>query len=432
MSTRSVPVGPKVTEYLRNLTIDNTGVVERKISERVRKFVIPEVTKVFRTTNLPSGLDAIEKKYKERVEWPRSIYKYNILKEQCEAFSNIQDLLPWKLEYLDAYTHPWKPSDSYNLDLSLERNRRSLTKGAGLPTMGPKKEHLSDAKLYVEEKIKPNPILENCWSILPGVRTQQSHPDDPKVRLVWGTPISYWLLECMAVDSALNNTQSSISSDHDVFVFYTQPEEFGKWVRNRGDVVEWVNLDASQFDASVTASELEQVVKYFCPNFEFASLVTEYLQRADLLMPEGIISRTGGMPSGSKFTNLGNGLVNVLDIINSFRRYKLDKFISGIAVNGDDITVGLTTKLEGSNLEKISHESLRTLSTDKSVLGNFVWNSKWYIDSEIMTRPIWRVINSTMYSERQKSAIFGSKEYIELALASQLLDIEGHPFVILR
>uniref|UniRef100_A0A2V0RK69 RdRp catalytic domain-containing protein n=1 Tax=viral metagenome TaxID=1070528 RepID=A0A2V0RK69_9ZZZZ len=428
MSTISNRNSEFVKRFLSNLQIDNIGRIERKLAPKLRKEVLPLARKLLRTSSIPSGLQFQEDKYLERVEWPRSTYKYSVLVEQSNAFANVP---PGDELFIDdRWSHPWKQSAAFSFDLSLGRNRRSLPKGGSLPNGGSKRDNLAEAELYNEQKIKPNPHLENCYSIMPGVRTQQSHPDDPKVRLVWGTPTHWWMIECEAFDSALTYTiEAAGKADTDIFVFYTEPSKLQEWTRNHySSVNQWVNLDASQFDASVTASEIKQMVEYFCGNYEFKELVKEYLVSAALVMPEGDLTRSGGQPSGSKTTNLFDGFCNVFDVIESFKRYKLDRFIQCICVNGDDITIGLDTKLTKDNLEKISQASRRNIHPDKSVTGEYLWNSKLYVDESLMTRPVFRVLNSLMFSERMKSSVYGSKEYIEIATAQQLMDIEQHPF----
>jgi hypothetical protein len=415
---------------MTQVQIDNVGVIERKLAPKVRKDVLPLARKLHRTAKYPPGLKELEDKFLERVEWPKSVYKYNVLKQAVEPFMTVPIGDPLDLNILNEYTHPWTPSVTHELDLSLERNRRSLSKSGSLPLGGTKKDALDEAKLYNEQKLKPNPRLENCYSIMPYSRTQQSHPDEPKVRLVWGTPTHWWLIECEAFDDALTKTINKANDIQSrVFVFYTEPSKLKEWYqRYSSEVVEWVNLDAAQFDSTVTASEIAQMVEYFAPGYTFKDLVSEYLIHAALVMPEGDLTRDGGQPSGSKTTNLFDGFCNTIDIIEAFRRYKLDRYIVCIVVNGDDITIGLKTRLTKDNLTKISHASRRNIHEDKSVIGEFVWNSKWYVRENVLTRPVFRVLNSLMYSERMKDSIYGSKEYIEIATTQQLSDIEEHPY----
>jgi hypothetical protein len=355
--------------------------------------VLPLARKLLRTTKIPSGLQFQEEKWLNRVEWPRGKYKYSVLKEQVSHFADVPEGEPLSID--DRWSHPWNKSSGYKLDLSLDRNRSSLSKGGSLPNGGTKKQNLREAELY-NEKVKQSQNLEDCYSIMPGVRTQQSHPDDPKVRLVWGTPTHWWLIECEAFDSALSMTiEAAGKADTQIFVFYTEPSKLQEWTKRFwSDVTQWVNLDATQFDSTVTASEIRQMVEWFAPDYEFKTLVQDYLVHAALVMPEGDLTRSGGQPSGSKTTNLFDGFCNVFDIIEALARFKLDRFIQCICVNGDDITVGLNTKLSKENLEKISHASRRNIDPDKSVIGDYLWNSKWYVDENLLTRPIFRSIGT--------------------------------------
>lgn len=429
LSTISYRDGEYVQHYHANLQIDNTGVVERKLKAQILKIVAPLARKLLRTVGMPPGLIDREMIYLERLEWPKSKYLYAILLQSVQLYNEVSDSGPLDLSLLEMFSHPYCKAAVHKYDGSLERNRRAMSKGNGLPRGGTKRDNFTEFVGYVEEKVKPNPILENCLSIMPGVRTQQSHPDNPKVRLVFGLPGQQWYIECECIDDAISSTVESISTGQKIFVFYTERSVFQEWVTNNwSNVVQWANLDAANFDSSVTASEIKQMVEYFAPNYEFKDLVSEYLVHASLVMPEGDLPRDGGIPSGSKTTNLFDGFCNILDILEALARYKLLKYVECICVNGDDISIGLSTRLTNENLEKIGSASRRNIHAEKSVLGDFVWNSKWYIDENLMTRPVFRVLNNMMFSERMKSAIYGSKEYIELAIAQQCEDIEQHPF----
>lgn len=426
---------PVWKDFFRRMNTRQDDVLERKMAPILRKKLKPLISKLERTTKMPPGLTKQEAKYRERAEWPRSIYIPEVLWDLCKAFESIPDSQPLKLEYLDTYEHPWMRSSSFVFDESLDRNKHSLTKSAGPPRFGKKRDELAAAKQYVSEVLKPDPKLENSYCIAPGTRTQQSSPEDPKIRLVWMIPITTWIIESEAVDDAITKTiEATASKPHQIFVFYTQLSGLKEWfAKFEGEVMQWVNLDATVYDSTVTAVELDQLVEYFVGDFEFSEFIAQYLKQAELALPHGLMSRYGGMPSGSKFTNLGDGWTNVLDIIESFARFKLDRFIVCIAVNGDDITVGLSTKLSEDNLKKISTVSRRNINYTKSELGTYVWNSKLVVEVDqsgevLITRPAWRVYNSLCFTERVRGPIFASKEYIELATASILQDIEEHPY----
>ena len=419
----------EIVRYNEHLTKDNMGNSERKLAPEIRKKVLPMYTKALRTVTLPSGLLKREQIDHERVEWPKGLYLYKSLIEATVPYKSVPNGEPLVMDYLNRFSHPWESSSVYVYDDTLLRNRRSLAHGAGAPHLGKKRDAITEAILY-NESLKSAQDLDKCWSILAGFRAQKrTKPgDDPVVRLVWGTPTHYWHMECEAFDNAISKTVSNVQSrKDDVFVFYTDASIAQEWIASKSSVVEWANLDAEQFDASVTAPELRQVVEYFAPNYFRKDLIAEYLIFADLIMPDEIVSRSGGMPSGSKITNLGDGFVNVLDFYQAFERYKLDRYIECIMVNGDDISFGLSTRLSDENLEKISRSSRRKLNTAKVERGPFVWNSSMYCDGDIICATVGKVLNNTMFSERMKSAIHGSKEMIELKMSQQTKRIESNP-----
>jgi len=425
---------PNIKRYLEQLKIDSDNVVERPIAERVRNVIIPLANKLFRTTKLPSGLDTLEKQFEEKILWPRSIYKYSSLMEAAGKFKQNRIGEAYTIDVLERMSHPFRPSSSFKFDVSLERNRRALKKGNGPPNMGSKRDNLAEFTQYNDEKVKPNPLLENCYSSLMGVRTQQSPPDGPwKVRNVWGVPGHIWQLLCEAVDSALSATVEAVNPKLDIFVFYTEPSKFKEWYANiQHKVTEFVNCDASDYDSTVERVETDYTLDFMCKDYEFVSLLKSYEGECALMTPEGDITRNGGKGSGMKTTGYGNSLTNCQDKHEAYCKAKLDKYLVGFGANGDDITEAVSTKFSKHNIEQISKFSRRTLNIDKFIVGDFVWNSKWYIGMDrsgeiIMTRPIYRLINSTMYSERQKNAIYFSKEYTALALAQQLKDVEEHP-----
>jgi hypothetical protein len=327
-----------------------------------------------------------------------------------------------------GFSHPWKQSAKHKFDISLLRNQRALKKGAGLPKFGPKRDNLAAAAEYVYQ-IKDAKGIAKMYSIMPGYRTQQSHFPDWRVRLVWQVPISTWYMECEAYDDAITETISANLGDkNEIKLFYADKTNIHSWIKHQwSDVIEWVNLDATQYDSTVRASELAACVRYFAPDYGSCEQLVEYTSTASLVMPEGDIVRNGGMPSGSKLTNLGDGWTNVHDMYESFTRAKLGEQIKCILVNGDDITIGLGTKLREGNLKSVSEYSRRNISSEKSVVGPFVQNSKWYADENIITRSLFRVLNSAMFKEHQINPITGSKEYVAIALAQQLEDLAMHP-----
>ena len=429
MEATIIPTTPEVKRWNKQLMVDNLGIIARKLEPVLRRKVLPQVKKDFRANkSIPTGLVNQELMYLERVLLARSQYKYSVLKESVRGFKNVPDMECWD-NRIDQFTHPYKPSHSHNLDLSLERNRISLKRNGGAPTMQSKRDSLDGARQWNDSKVKTSSKLENCHSIVIGYRTQQpSAEGEVKVRVICMIPTHIWLLESEAADSAINETIANVNTKHSILVLYVDPSKIQEWMQGfASEVVCWLNVDSEKYDQSVTASEIRKMVEVFYPQYEFKDLLTEYLIYALIIAPEEVISRNGGEVSGSKTTNLFDGYSNINDLLEVLDKLGLLKYVVCILVNGDDITIGFSTQLEQKNLIKISDLSRRNINPDKSLISDHIWNSKWYVDEEIQTRPIFRVLNSLMYSERRKESIYGSKEMIEIANAMILKDVEDHP-----
>lgn len=428
MVTKNTGDAKKTEIWFKNISTDNLGIIERKMAPVIRRNILPKIKTRYRQSKLPPGLEYQETKYLERVLLAKSMYKYSILKEQMQGYSLIRDESIWE-DRVSNFTNPFKCSTTYNLDLSLERNRISLKRNGGLPTLTSKKESLDGARQWNDSQVKPAPRLENCYGLVTGYRTQQpSAVGEFKVRGIHMVPTHMWLLQSEAFDSAINNTIEACSVKDEILVIYIDPRKIREWMDNfQSSVSCWLNLDAEKFDQSVTASENERTVNVFAPDYEFKDLLIEYANRADIILPDLIISRNGGKSSGEKTTNLDDGYDNCQDILECLDKMRLLQYVVCILVNGDDITIGLSTKFTEKNLLKLSELSRRNINPEKSIVSQYIWNSKWYIDENIQTRPIFRVLNSLMFSERRKESIYGSKEMIEI-INSQILEaVIEHP-----
>jgi hypothetical protein len=219
-------------------------------------------------------------------------------------------------------------------------------------------------------------------SVVPGYRTQQSPIDDPKVRLVWAIPCHIWQMECEAFDDSITESIKMGDSNHDIQHFYFDPRKrLKEWYLNyHPKVTCWVNLDASAYDSTVHSNELAAVWTWLAPDYPWIELLSEYAAHADIIMPDGVVSRTGGMPSGSKGTNIGDSITNVGDNLEVLNEMRLSKYVECILVNGDDITIGFSTKIIPSNLEKWANRSRRNLNPEKSeTFPTTLWNSKWVV-----------------------------------------------------
>lgn len=427
---------PEVKRRLANLQLDNAGVQERKIKSVIQDKIIPLVDKLLDSRKIPAGLMELESEFKKKRLYPRSIYRYRTLYDGCHKYDGLDDW-PYDRQTVDLlsdWRHPYRPSTTFSFQPELYRNHRALDKGAGLPHFGKKGEQLPYARQYVEDVLKCSRLdtISDMYSVFPNYRTQQSPPTEPKVRLVWMYPISSWYMESEALDSALDQTTIANQSDKlNIKTFYMNPvsEQRGlkSWMNAQSDVVYWMNGDASSYDTKVRTSELAAGWSYFASGYEQIQKLFLFSAYSSLVMPEGDLLRNGGMPSGSKFTNLGDGWTNVLDYLEVLKKIDLYDHCQAILVNGDDITLGFNKMIDEDILNAIAKHSRRIQNPEKTKVRDWIWNSKWYCDGEIITRPINRVLNSLMFAESRMNPVNGSKEMIEIVLAMQLHDIEQHP-----
>lgn len=426
----TINVGDKAKQSIwhENISRDNLGKIVRKMEPVLRKSVLPKLRTKYRQVKLPSGLDNQELKYLERVLLAKSMYKYSILVEQMRGYASIKDIPIWE-DRIQNFSNPYKSSTDYKFNGNLERNRISLKRNGGLPTLTSKRDSFDGARQWNDQRVKPNPIIENCYGIEVGYRTQQpSAEGEFKVRGIHMIPTHMWILQSEAFDSAITNTINSVSTKHEILVLYIDPLMIREWMNNFNSEVRcWLNVDSEKFDQGVTPSENKQTVNIFAPEYEFKELLVEYSNRADIILPSEIILRNGGKSSGEKTTNLDDGYDNIQDLLEVLDKMHLIQYVVCILVNGDDITIGLSTQFTEKNLIKLSELSRRTINPDKSIVSNHIWNSKWYVDEDIQTRPVFRVLNSLMYSERRKESIYGSKEMIEIINSMILKDVEQHP-----
>lgn len=429
MPTISLRESSLVKQRLERLLIPNDGIVKRPGADSIMRKVLPAVRRAFRTSKLPSGLDLIESKEIVKVMWPRSRYDPKQIIEMANLFRLVEDGPPPKTLLKDSFSHPWKASITFDLQLELERNKRALEKSGALPRFEKKKDALQAALQYNAEVVKPSPRLENCYSSFPGVRTQQA--ETSKSRMINMIPTQMWLLESEAYDSGISITiEENRGESKDVKLFYCRPEEFHNWWKSRvSNSSCWISTDWSYFDTAVRGNELEAGIEYFCSNYEYASLLRLYARKAAIVMPRSDIQRDGGMLSGRKSTNLEDGFHNGEDTAESLERVGLFKFAESFGINGDDQVVGFSTKITTRNLEQIGKYSRRDLNPGKcQIAPDWIWFSKWYMDENIMTRPVFRVLNSLMFKEREINLMDeGFKVYVAISRAQIISDCEQHP-----
>jgi hypothetical protein len=332
------------------------------------------------------------------------------------------------VNYIQQYNLEFPFQKSSRFDLRLEG--LDLSKGSGQPEGGPKRLQLQPAIAYA------NAILRDpstpAFYIMPGYRTQMSDPKaEPKTRLVFGVPISEWVLQQMGYRNSIEKTVSYAQSDKpNVLPFYCTPDHALKLVqRNLSETLQVVVFDSTAFDSTVKADELVDSHTWAAEEFQGLSHVVDYILRAPVKLPDGDLNRYGGMPSGCVTTNgIGDGANNLRDIMFCLEAQNLLRYVKFVMVNGDDIAVFFTTPIDSANIDKVSALTSRDINSDKSeVTRDSVFFSKVFYCEKYWCKPMFLVLNSIMFREHEADPLTGTKEYTAVVIAQQCEYLKYHP-----
>jgi hypothetical protein len=242
-------------------------------------------------------------------------------------------------------------------------------------------------------------------------------------------PMSTWVLEREAWSDALARAKEHWHKPG-FAVDYMPPESTWNMfceMANKSQSI--VVVDASAFDTCVRAEENAYLVDSLIPDYEYSELLKQYYNTAEILTPDGLIERNGGMLSGVLPTNLGDSIFNVADLATSFG--PLARYLIGYHVRGDDIILYFDTAIRQQNISAMGRQSFRTINPDKSdIRTNSAWFAKLYLDPDLhgYTKPIFLVLNSLMFKERESDAITSSKYYASIAATSIIASLEHHPW----
>jgi hypothetical protein len=431
------PVSERVARYLDGLNVDNDGIARRgKFADRIEHEVLPKARKLIRTGHLPSLLWSEEQKYMPRVLWPASRRSRDVLFEMMSHFERDLSYPKWQplqgwtdlakvMEWLgNEYSLKWnslKTTTSYRFDAT----GLDLSKGAGLPMMGPKRAQLGPAEAFV------NSNSSDAFAVLIGCRTQQSDPKGPpKTRGIWGDPISEWYREIRSFRSAIEETVQHCL-DGDICYWYTDEDTLLEWLDHR----DWtcaVVLDSTQFDKDVSVWEQAMILTYLAPESPDLAHIIDHAVRSPVLLPDRtVLQRYGGMASGKVFTNIGDGSANVLDILWVLHKMGILKYVSGIVVNGDDVIILFTTMITESNLQKFEDNSTREINPDKCGIDptGAVFGKKIYLCREgtpTWTRSVFLLLNRLMFTEHVADPAKGTHAYIAIATAAILEPLKNY------
>lgn len=199
----------------------------------------------------------------------------------------------------------------------------------------------------------------------------------PKVRLVWGYPLSATLLEAMFARPLISHF---IQGDT------THPMAFG---RRRFEIAALtqkisnsgvkVGLDYSGFDSSIHPRLIDMAFRiletHFALNDEEKVIwdrIVHYFVHTPILMPDGhIYTKHQGVPSGSYFTQLIDSVVNFISVQYMALRISGKAIPDGkLFVLGDDSIFGLGGSVPLERLKQLAGELGLKINLEKSEISH--------------------------------------------------------------
>jgi len=332
----------------------------------------PVVAHVLRS----QGFDPREDKYYE----PRSVYSVEKLYQQLEGFD------PAKPVFVDgsdrhvqrgvsfAYKLFAKPRGKSKLETLPYYDESIISNwegSSGLTAYGlTKRQAYSRGLLSAERILEGRRVPEPCLAF---ARTQKQG----KTRLIWGYPYSMTILEGMVAKPLLNEFKGG-----------TTPMAFAMTNRAMGMKIlaasnnnkYWYSLDASQFDATISAFCIRTAFNIIRTWFdmdapvyeevtcgELMDIIERYFINTPIVMPTGEndvrgqgilhLGKKHGVPSGSYFTQLVDSIVNVIILGTLCSKFGFTVDEEAIFVLGDDLLFFTNTHLNIRSMARYASET---------------------------------------------------------------------------
>ena len=326
-----------IKDYMSWLSRDHTEVLKRgKLADRIEREVVPFVRKLVRTGSKEwhHDLRTHEIKGLDRMLWPRSILLRSKVRE-IEEKAN-RDLREPSRDYLHGRT--LRRSDFRSFVETLRENGveyplhtsttvefdttgLDLSKGAGLPSRGTKKEHLEPALQY-HRKIESDPTTP-AYACLEGTRTQAGPPDTGKPRIFWMVPVSEWVSEVISCRKAQEKNVEAAhkpESNKDFHVAYCPPQDNWTYMFKMHNPEQYVTLDYEAWDWSVTAYQIVTFQDWLiADDYPLKERRIDYAIHAPLVTPSGVLSPEGVVHSGMLTTHPQN-----VGLVTQHNRYLLE------------------------------------------------------------------------------------------------------------
>lgn len=247
------------------------------------------------------------------------------------------------------------------------------SKSSGAPSFTSKGEafpvDLERAKRIQEGKRAFDPCV--------GYHRVQHGEEGPKVRLVWGYPLSATLLEAMFARPLISHFISEDTS---------HPMAFG---RRRFEIAALtqvisnsglkVGLDYSGFDSSVHPKLIDHAFNILKSHFVLDDVeeqtwqkIVWYFIHTPILMPDGYVyKKHQGVPSGSYFTQMIDSIVNYISVQYMSIRLSGQAIPSGrLYVLGDDSIFSALEHVPVERYKQLARELGLVVNTTKSEVSN--------------------------------------------------------------
>lgn len=312
-------------------------------------------------------------------EDPRSIYDpqqlYDALKRYATDWTAFEQF-DTHLEYgfRKAYKIFAKPKNVQPLNIlsdeEVVQSALKLTKSAGLPSLGKKRDNLAyafdrEAQIRLGTKA-PNPCIAYK-------RTQQGN----KSRLVWGYPLEMTIMESRFARPLINE-----------FLKRPTPMAFGMSKAELGAKLHryvfegsgtTVCLDYSKYDSTIPKGMIKEAFRILSTWFLDRDVeaygwdtVVKYFITTPIVMPDGHLytGKDHGVPSGSYFTQMIDSVVNVAIVYAIRSRFGLDFHPRQLYVLGDDVIVNVRGKVDvRAWANYVSHFGLIIHDDEKTEVG---------------------------------------------------------------
>lgn len=300
-----------------------------------------------------------------------------------------------------------------------------LEKASGAPEFTSKRESLERdlqrAEAIIDDQRAPDPCV--------AFHRVQHGTEGPKVRLVWGFPLSMTLVESRFARPLIQWFQHNRTPM--AFGFHRH-ELAARLLRVSNSGVRF-GLDFSGFDSSIHPRLIDDAFRILRTHFDLDERMDKawrkvvwYFIHTPILMPDGFVyQKHHGVPSGSYFTQLVDSVVNFLAIqYASIKVFGKPIEEGKLMVLGDDSVFGVDRYLRLEGLKSLFSDLGLKMNVEKSDVSKFPHSFQFLghaWSKGTVNRPVEDIAKRMAFPERV-SVIDDPRERIQLRMFSYLAD----------